>query len=129
MVLSPFAQSTFPDQALTCKSEFFLLYLNIMGHTCGLLFKEIYHESGREKKRDGQTRRDEQEEREMDGEPAKDGQWEVISKERTEMEGKTDGQIDTQVERESGNSWVLAMTPLLTCWFRSHCAVGAWGPC
>lgn len=40
----------------------------------------------------------------MDGEPAKDGQWEVLSKERTEMEGKADGQIDTQVERESGNS-------------------------
>lgn len=35
----------------------------------------------------------------MDGEPAKDGQWEVISKERTEMEGKTDGQVDTQVGR------------------------------
>lgn len=24
-----------------------------MGHTCDLLFKEIYHEGGREKKRDG----------------------------------------------------------------------------
>lgn len=65
----------------------------------------------------------------MDGEPTKDAQWEVISKERTEMDGKTDGQIDTQVERESGNSWVLALTPPLTCWFRSHCAVGAWVPC
>lgn len=82
LVLFPFAQ------ALTCKSEFFLLYLNIMGHTCDLLFKEIYHEGGREKKRDGQTRRDEQKEREMDGEPAKDGQWEVISKERTEWKGR-----------------------------------------
>lgn len=63
LVLFAFAQSAFPDQALTCKSEFFLLYLNIMGHMCDLLFKEIYHEGGREKKRDGQTRRDEQKER------------------------------------------------------------------
>lgn len=45
-----------------------------------------YHEGSRQRKRDGQTWKDEQREKWMDGELDEDGQWRVISNERMEKQ-------------------------------------------
>lgn len=34
LLLFPFVHPAFSEQVLSCKSELFLLYLNIMGHMC-----------------------------------------------------------------------------------------------
>lgn len=124
MALSPFAHPASPEQALDCKSKLYLIDLNMRGHTYVSLFREIDHEGRRDRKRDGQTRKEEQKERWMSGGLATDGQQRVLSKERMEkMERKMDGQLNAR--RESGNSWVMASKGPVICRSRCH---GCCGP-